>query len=276
VGPECQRLDHIGAAADAAVHQHLQAIADCPRDFRQLPDAGSHAIQLPPAVIGDDDPVRRRVRSRSRVFRGHDALDDQLSRPQRTQPLDIPPRDRRIELGVDQCLVGFEVVRISDLVAEVSEPVRLPLDRHIEKPARTLQQLHRLGQRGSAQHAVLRVPVAHSRNRQVHGKQQRGAPGGGCTLQKRLHQAPIAQHVELEPAGLGHGSVHLFDRADTDRGYGEGHPCGRRGPGRLDLAAARHHARHADRRQRQRHADAGAAKLRCRIDTTHVAHDPLL
>ena len=54
---EAERLDDVAAAADAAVHEHLDAIADGGDDFRQHAQRRRHAIELTAAVVRHDDRI---------------------------------------------------------------------------------------------------------------------------------------------------------------------------------------------------------------------------
>ncbi len=96
--------------------------------------------------------------------------------------------------------------------------------------------------------------MPHARRRQVDGEDEGPTARLPRLLQQGLHDAAIAQHVELEPDRLRDSPGHLGQRADPHGGQGEGHAysCGR--PGGQNLAAARHHPGEPDRRERQRHA----------------------
>ena len=71
-GAERDRLDDIGPAPDAAVEQHLDAPVDRLRHVRQRANRRDGRVELPAAVVRDDDagraagrrPGRRRRRGR--------------------------------------------------------------------------------------------------------------------------------------------------------------------------------------------------------------------
>jgi hypothetical protein len=46
-----ERFEHVEAGANAAVEQHLDAIADRAGDVRKRPDRGARAIELAATVI---------------------------------------------------------------------------------------------------------------------------------------------------------------------------------------------------------------------------------
>ena len=50
-------FEHILSATDAAVHVYLDLRAHGVHDGRQRPDRGLRAVELPPAVVGDDQGV---------------------------------------------------------------------------------------------------------------------------------------------------------------------------------------------------------------------------
>ena len=62
---ERERLHDVGAAADAAVEQHLDAAVDGLDHLRERVDRRRHAVELTPAVVRDDDRRPRRARTRA-------------------------------------------------------------------------------------------------------------------------------------------------------------------------------------------------------------------
>ena len=54
---QCHRFEHILARAYAAVHVHLDLVADRSDDRRQRADAGLGAVELAPAMVADDQRV---------------------------------------------------------------------------------------------------------------------------------------------------------------------------------------------------------------------------
>src|SRR5699024_1275561 len=77
VGAQGQRLEDVGAGADAAVHQDFGAAAvegrdDLGQDF----SGGGALVQDTPAVVGHDDRRRAGLLGFEGALDGHDALDD--------------------------------------------------------------------------------------------------------------------------------------------------------------------------------------------------------
>ena len=60
---ERQRLDDIDAAPEAAVDQHRRLALDRLDHSRQRADRGDRAVELAPAMVGDDDPVGAALRA---------------------------------------------------------------------------------------------------------------------------------------------------------------------------------------------------------------------
>ena len=94
--PERQRLDDVGAAADAGVEQHRQAVGGLD-DPGQTVDGGNAAVGLAAAVVGAVDAVDAAVLGAPRVVGMADALDDQRQRRSTTQPGQVVPRQRIAE-----------------------------------------------------------------------------------------------------------------------------------------------------------------------------------
>ena len=76
--PHGQRLEYVGAAADAAVHQHRRAAAPQGRDdLGQDLGGGGALVQHAAAMVGDHDGRRAGFLRFERSFDRHDPLDDE-------------------------------------------------------------------------------------------------------------------------------------------------------------------------------------------------------
>ena len=174
-------------------------------------------------------------------------------------------------------LYACRSVGIGDDVRQAAERVRLAEQAHVANPAGPRADLPGLRELRpeavAADHAVAGVAMTQARHGQVHREQQRRAATVARAPEQALHDLAIPHHVELEPEWPRRGGANLLDRADADRRQRKGHARSPRGPHALRLAAAREHARHADRRQRQRHRDRlpGEAASRCRWPTRRAS-----
>ncbi len=95
---ERERAHHVLARAHAAVEHHLDLVADRARDFRKLRDRGGRAVELPPAMVGNDDRIGAVLRRELGVGCLQDALQNQRAFPGAADPFHVGPVQRRIEL----------------------------------------------------------------------------------------------------------------------------------------------------------------------------------
>src|SRR6266850_2803886 len=91
---ETQRFDHVAAASNAAVHQHLAASACDTDDLREGAYARGCAVELPAAMVRHDDGIGTFIEGPPRIVTGQDALDHERSAPRVANPGQVPPRDR--------------------------------------------------------------------------------------------------------------------------------------------------------------------------------------
>ncbi len=78
---QTERFDDVAAAADSAVQKDLRASADGVDDLGQCAQRRSDRVELPAAVIGDDDGIGAGVNGAARVLRGQNAFDDDRAVP---------------------------------------------------------------------------------------------------------------------------------------------------------------------------------------------------
>ena len=84
-------------ALDSPVHHHIYPTAHCIDDFSQLIECGARAIQLPTAVIGQDDSTAADVESVFGVGQRHDPFDAKLAVPQRDHFSNVIPAYRSVQ-----------------------------------------------------------------------------------------------------------------------------------------------------------------------------------
>ncbi|MNT09396.1 hypothetical protein D3C72_1441770 [compost metagenome] len=91
---ERERLDYVGAAAYAAVEHHRQ-VGHGVHDLRQDAQRRDGAVELPAAVVRNDDPVHTVPTRQQGVFRGQDALDHQRALPAPADGFKVRPGEMR-------------------------------------------------------------------------------------------------------------------------------------------------------------------------------------
>ena len=97
VRAECQRLDHVGAAAKTTVDDERGARADGAHDLRQHLERADAVIQLPAAVVADHDAIAAEADGALGVAHVEDPLHQELAAPGFADPLQILPGDAGIE-----------------------------------------------------------------------------------------------------------------------------------------------------------------------------------
>ena len=123
IGAEAQRDQDVGAAADPAVEQQGQLVADRRLDRRQHVERARRLVELAAAMVRDQDAVAADLDRAQRVGRAHDALDHQGAREQFAVGLDIPPG-----LRVERTHRRGEVVNLFGIRA--GRRVGLPIAQH--------------------------------------------------------------------------------------------------------------------------------------------------
>src|SRR5213080_1269160 len=86
-----QRLDHIGATPHTAIDQDGNAPADRFDDRRERRDGGRRAVELAPAMIGNDDAIDPVVDRGLGLCRMKNALEQQRSLPDTPELAHILP-----------------------------------------------------------------------------------------------------------------------------------------------------------------------------------------
>src|SRR6476659_4234218 len=96
--PRAQRecLHDVGARPDAAVHQHLDPVADRVDYRRQSVDCGDGAVDLPPSVIRHYDGVHPGVGRAPGIVRMQDPLEGDRPAPVLAQEAEVIPGEGRV------------------------------------------------------------------------------------------------------------------------------------------------------------------------------------
>ena len=184
---------------------------------RQGAGAGQYAVELTTAVVGDDDAVGTEAHRILGVFRVEDALDDHGAVPEIANPLQVFPRDRRVEVLAQPANVVGEARGIATVGGDVAQVVRTAEQAAVQGPAWMGHGLQHAAQRRiGAAHAGMGVTVASTGHGHVDGEHQGGDAGGLGPLQGVLHKAAVFQYIQLEPHRPADGGCHFFNRAHRD------------------------------------------------------------
>jgi len=100
-----QRLDDVGAAAEATVDQHRHAAADHVNNFRQHLDRRGDAVLHPSTVVRDDDRVDTGIGSQLCVLEGKNTFEHKFDLDPVAHPLDQVPG----QIGDDRAAHTAEV-----------------------------------------------------------------------------------------------------------------------------------------------------------------------
>lgn len=104
VRAQSQRLEHIGAAPDAAIDEDGNPIVYCIDDIGQGVERGDGGVELSPAVVGNDQGASAEVESSPRISRVGDTLEDQGQPGAGGEPFERSPVECGIELAGDERL----------------------------------------------------------------------------------------------------------------------------------------------------------------------------
>ena len=170
-------------------------------------------------MVRQGDPGDARGDGLLGVGDGLDPLQHDRAVPDRTQPLDVVPRQRRIELGLHLAGEGYRGPAVVDaLVDDVRERDRLGTEE-VERPAGMEGAVEdRLEpDLGRQREATADVALASPEHGGVDRQPQRLVPGGGRTLDQLTHETPVAPGVDLEPLGTVADGCDLLDRPCRDR-----------------------------------------------------------
>ncbi len=194
-------------------------------------------------MVGDDDPVSTEAYRIAGIFRVEDPFDHHRAIPEFADPLQVFPRDGRIEVIRQPADVIFQPGGFAEIGRDIAQVVRTPVEANVPGPLRMSHRLPVAAQGGvGAAHAGVGIAVARAWGWHIDGKDQRWTACRFGALQRVAHKAAIAQHVQLEPHRALDGRGDLFNRADRDGGEGKRDAFGICGGGGLHFAATGVHA----------------------------------
>ena len=258
-GAEGERLDHVGAAADAAVDEHRHPAADRLDHGRERLNRGEGAVELAAAVVRHDEPVDASLDRHACLGRAEDAFEDQRPLPEVAQHVDVGPAHRRVE---ERGHAAGEPAHV-DLLAGaeiVAEGDRADVAPHPPRPAELDGEAGELGEVEPRRdgEAVPDVALAVSDQLVVDGEHQRVVVGRRGALGELAGEAAVLVDEDLHPARRGPGRGERLERADravaeTEGGAGRG-----RGPRSRLLALRPEQALEAGRPDDHRQREAPA------------------
>ncbi len=240
VGAEGQRLQHVRAAPDAAVHQHHGVGPDRLPDLHECIQRRDGAVDLAAAVVGDHDPVDAALARPLRVLGGEHALDEERQLGQAPQPGEVVPGQTQVREGREHRHGSREHI----VLRRLFQPA--PEDRVREELRAALAGHER-------EVCLAQVTVAPAEDQRVECDDERPVACRLGPLHDAGHDVAIVDPVELEPPRrVAHRLGDLLDRV---RGSAREHHrnAGRRG-GTCDgeLAVRVRDRQHADRREQER------------------------
>src|SRR5262249_40367389 len=91
-------------------------------------------VELPAAVVGDDDAIRADAGRGARILRIEYALDDERSLPAGTDPIQILPADGGIEIDPEPAHVVIQAAGLAQDRLQIAEPVGTAMQAHVPHP----------------------------------------------------------------------------------------------------------------------------------------------
>ncbi len=98
IGAERQRFEHAGPAANAAVEDKRDAAADRFRNFLKPVERGARTVDLPSAVVRDDEAVDAVIQRLARIVGMIDAFQKDRLRRVLAQKGELVPGERRVRI----------------------------------------------------------------------------------------------------------------------------------------------------------------------------------
>ncbi len=125
-------------------------------------------------MVRDHDPIGAKTHRVARIFRIEDPFDHHRAVPEFADPLQVLPRDRRIEVVRQPADVIFQPGGFTEVCRDVPQIVRTTVQPDIPRPLRVRHRLPVAAQGGvRAAHAGVGITVARAGGRHIDGKDQR-------------------------------------------------------------------------------------------------------
>src|SRR6266481_2604857 len=207
---EC--LDDVRTAAEAAVDENGEAVADRAHDLRQHIDRCETGVELPPAVITQHDAVATQCRGTFGVRHVQHPFDEEPAAPQLPDPGDVIPADGRIEqrwnhrAAAERGGGGWGQEGL-----EVAEARHALAAENLEEPARVPQYVERGAEGGFAGRAIAAlIPFTVAEY-----------IGVGCEHQRLVTRRRGALHDVARVGGVPENRGALMARGGVDEGSGD-------------------------------------------------------
>ncbi len=243
-GAKRDRLQHVGAALDPAIDQERNPSLDSIRDFYQCVDRGRCGIQIPSAVIRDDDRLGSRLNRELRIVRVEDALDHQRKLRERAQPFDVLPGGRHAPWVHDLLLALTDVVEMRG-----GHLRRQPEPR-------------------------TRLAVARAEDGRIHRGAHHLATGLFGLPHDVAGELLVGLKVQLEPEGRSRDAGDLANRGVGGHAHDPRDPGRRGATRRLQLAIRMEDSMVGGRGQQDRERQFPAEERHPRVDRHDIAQHP--
>ncbi len=245
----------MGAAANAAVADHLDPAADRVDDLGQLVERRAAAVELPSAMVRHHDRRRADIDRALRILDRHDALQTELPAPVGADRLGRLPVHRLVEHGVEIIGDRHRHLRAGiDMGFEIGQR-ELAAEQIVERPAGMRREARRRARRQPRRRAEPGPPaaLAIAADDRVDGQRDGIELGRLAALDHRAVEALVLVDVELEQLGAGDRRADLLDAHRRQAGDAEpGIELHRRRADRA-FAAPMEQPLQCGRREEQRH-----------------------
>jgi hypothetical protein len=200
LAPNASALIHVRAAANAAVDDELDAIADRIAHARDAIDRRRRGLELPAAVIGDHDRRGADLHGMLRILDRLQSLDGERTAPLLDQPGHVVPVQRTVVLTVHVFDDRRVCVRHDGIaMREVGEP-EIVMPDELQPPPRMRREAREAAQREARLHGhagslvALTVPGDH----RIHGETQCIVARRLAALDEFAGELAILEDVDLE------------------------------------------------------------------------------
>ena len=277
-GTECAGLHDVATAPHTAIADDLDAVPDGLDDLGEEFQRDRSGVELATTVVRHRYGGHAGVSRHSGVGHGLNALEHDRAVPHRLQPLDVAPRQARVELGGRVFSQRNGVGAVAGAAADGTRELARLGAQQPQGPTRVAHSVEEgagpdLGRQREAPPDVAFAPAEHSR---VDGEDERLVAAGRRPADQAPDVVPVVPHVHLEPESgtvAGHGST-LLDRPGAHGRERERHPGPAGGAYHGQLAVGIGDAGEADRSRDVGEGDGSSEQGRRRVGLGHTPQAP--